>query len=391
MSINRINFDEVVEQDLVELVEGQVPEGLTLEYKLAAYGTSDADKRELLKDVSAIANSSGGHLIIGIREDAGVAAEISGVELNADQEILRIEQMLRSGIEPPIPGVRSKNIPLDTGGSAILLRIPKSWNPPHRVVSNRVNRFYMRNSAGVFEPSVPELRAVFSQMSSSLEQAKSFREDRINTITTDRGPRPLQGEGRLFFHIVPVASLQGHVNLNVQDIYEHHQSFWPLGATGMTPRYNFHGVINERGGDTNNGYTQIFRNGVVEATFSHLTREHQGGLVIPGVAIERYFFESYTRYIAGLSQLNVPPPLILMVSLEGVGGARYAVQNDVFRDNPVLSLDRMLLPECVLESYGDVASHHSAIRPAFDALWNAIGYSGSRHFNEEGVWIGDGR
>lgn len=63
MSIEKSDFDSIGESDLHELIDAQVPEGLRLDYKLKNYGRSDSDKRELLKDVSAFANSHGGHLV----------------------------------------------------------------------------------------------------------------------------------------------------------------------------------------------------------------------------------------------------------------------------------------------------------------------------------------
>ena len=62
MSIEKTDFDSIEERDLQELVDAQVPEGLRLEFKFTNYGKSDSEKRELLKDVSALANSHGGHL-----------------------------------------------------------------------------------------------------------------------------------------------------------------------------------------------------------------------------------------------------------------------------------------------------------------------------------------
>ncbi|MFD2270088.1 helix-turn-helix domain-containing protein [Undibacterium arcticum] len=54
--------------DLAELIVGQVPEGLRIDYKRDLYGNSDADKREVLKDISGFANAFGGHLIVGMEE-----------------------------------------------------------------------------------------------------------------------------------------------------------------------------------------------------------------------------------------------------------------------------------------------------------------------------------
>jgi hypothetical protein len=165
-----------------------------------------------------------------------------------------------------------------------------------------------------------------------------------------------------------------------------------MGAMGMNPRFNFEGYINERGGELNHGYTQVFRNGALEATKANLVRQHNGHPHIAGLLLERHFFEVFESYVNGLRDLGIAAPLVVMVTLEGVEGAVYAVRQNVF-DEPMPTLDRplMLLPECVINEYGPGLSYHRSIRPAFDALWNAIGYSASQFFNEAGLWVGDGR
>jgi hypothetical protein len=48
MPIDRLDFDNISEADLIELLTTKVPEGLRIEYKQALYGNSDAEKREAL-------------------------------------------------------------------------------------------------------------------------------------------------------------------------------------------------------------------------------------------------------------------------------------------------------------------------------------------------------
>jgi hypothetical protein len=159
----------------------------------------------------------------------------------------------------------------------------------------------------------------------------------------------------------------------------------------MSPRFNFEGVINERGGEQNHGYTQIFRNGSVEATKADILRRPDRGLGIPGRGLEQTFFERYDQYLAGLKNLGVQPPLVLMLTLEGVRGARYFVSNNLFEDDSAeIDRDVLHLPECVLTEYGSPETTHAVIRPAFDALWNAAGYAGARFFSKTGVWNGKG-
>ena len=113
MPIDNSDFESLTEADLNELITGQVPEGLYIEYKRETYGTSDADKREALKDISAFSNAHGGHLIIGITEDNGIPISLDGINnIDADTEILRLEQMVRTGIEPRVTGIKTRAITL---------------------------------------------------------------------------------------------------------------------------------------------------------------------------------------------------------------------------------------------------------------------------------------
>jgi hypothetical protein len=393
MAIDRTDFENLSEPDLQELVATQVPEGLRIEYKREPYGNADADRREALKDVSAFANAHGGHLVIGIDARDGIPIAVQGVQgLNADDEILRMEQLIRSGIEPRIVNVRSKAIRLANGNTALVLRIPRSWNVPHRVSAQNSNRFWVRNSGGVHEASMDELRVLFTETASAIDRVRRFRDERVQTVVAGRGARPLVASGRLFVHIVPLSATSTSSQVDLEAALRLQQAFRPLGAMGMNPRFNFEGYINERGGEHNHGYTQIFRNGALEATRGNLVRVHNGQSHIAGLLLEQHLFEVFEGYVNGLRDLGVAAPLVVMITLEGVEGAVYAVRQSLF-DDPVPVLDRptMFLPECVINEYGPGVSYHRAVRPAFDALWNAIGYSTSQFFDENGLWVGDRR
>ncbi len=100
MPIDRLDFDNLSKADLAELVTMQVPERLHLDSKRNLYGNSDAEQREALKDISAFANAFGGHLILGIEEQDGLPTAIPGIaNVNPDDVILRLEQLIRTGIE----------------------------------------------------------------------------------------------------------------------------------------------------------------------------------------------------------------------------------------------------------------------------------------------------
>jgi hypothetical protein len=391
MPIDRLDFDNISEADLTELLTTKVPEGLRIEYKQALYGNSDAEKREALKDVSAFANAFGGHLILGIEEQNGLPIAIHGISsINPDEVMLRLEQLVLSGIEPRIQGMRIRAISLANGGFCFVLRIPRSWYPPHRVSAQNSNRFWIRNSSGAHEASIEELRTLFTLAFSALDWVRQFRQERLDNILALRGRRPLQGNGRLILHIVPLAAVSSSWQVDLAMVHQNYGVFRPIRTVGMSPRFNFEGFINESGGDINFGYTQIFRNGILEATKTSIMSENEGVRRVSIVSLEQQIFEVLPGYIQGLRNIAIPPPVVVMITLEGVEGAIYATGKQAWEATPP-AIDRpiLFLPECIINEYGTEIDCHRAMKPAFDALWNAADYPSAKTFSEDGQWIGN--
>ena len=96
---------EAVDKDALQaLIDNQIPEGKTIEYKREIPSTAESKMIPLLATVSSFANTAGGDLLIGIETDKGVPTKLLGVKTNdTDAEKLQLEQVLRSGIEPRLP------------------------------------------------------------------------------------------------------------------------------------------------------------------------------------------------------------------------------------------------------------------------------------------------
>jgi hypothetical protein len=391
MPIDRFDFDNLGENDLNELLASQVPEGLRIDYKRDLYGNADGDRREALKDISAFANAFGGHLIIGIEEQNGIPVAIPGVrDINPDDAVLRFEQLARAGLEPRIQGLRIRAVPLANGAHCIVVRTPRSWYPPHRVNAQNSNRFWIRNSGGAHEASVEELRTMFTLGADALQRIHQFRDERLREIVAANGARPLQENGRLILHIVPLVAVTSTQQVDLSAVFRLHGAFRPISSMGMTPRFNFEGFINERGGDRNFGYTQIFRNGSIEATKASIIGDTQGQRYVHARTLETQIFEVLASYINGLRNLAVPPPLVILFTLEGLQGVPYRVRQNMFDDpEPAIERNVLHLPECILNEYGTNIDYHRAVRPAFDALWNASGYEAAQTFSDDGAWIGN--
>src|SRR5437868_6690849 len=107
-------FHQITKNDIDSLITNSVREGRTIEYKQQLPGGKDDDKKEFLADVSSFANASGGDLLLGVEELRDAANKATGIPesahglsgINVDQEIRRLESMIRDGIEPRIPAVQ---------------------------------------------------------------------------------------------------------------------------------------------------------------------------------------------------------------------------------------------------------------------------------------------
>jgi hypothetical protein len=392
MSLGRLNFESVSEQDLRDLIAAGVPEGLSVEYKRDPYGRADADVKEFLKDVTALANSVGGHIVIGIDETGGLPTNIKPIsEIDQDSEIQRMESLLRDGVEPRISGVRIRAVSLSSGGYILVLRVPRSWNPPHRVSARGTNRFYVRNSAGSHEASVDEIRVLFNLSANEIERVRSVRSERVAKILADEGPVSLAADrGKLIVHIVPLSAFSSLTRVDLNDVSKHHGLLRPISTNSMTPRFNFDGFINVRGGVPCFGYTQVFRNGVVEATKCGILRAHNGVWHLPMASFEGYLIGATRNYLSGMKMLGIHLPLVIMITLEGMHGSVLGTSDHQdYYDPPQPILRSILeLPEVLIESYGSPADYDLAIRPAIDAIWNAGGHIGSRNYDASGKWSG---
>lgn len=389
MSLSSVDFESLSEPDLQRLVDVGVPEGVLIEYKRDTYGAKDADVKEFLKDVSSFANTRGGHLVVGIDERARLPTALVGSMVNPDTELARLEAMMSDGIEPRI-SAQAKAVPLAAGGHAFVIRVARSWNPPHRVTARNSNRFYCRNSAGVYEPSVDQLRVLYALGSTALERSRAFRFERLAKIEVGDTPCPLSPlRDRLVVHLVPLAGFESVGGIQLVEAQKRSDLLRPIGVMGYSPRINFEGFIVHSGGTPHTSYTQLFRNGMIEAVMVGVSHEYQAQQVIASTSFENRIVQQVPTYLEFLEQLGIPAPVVVMFSIQGIKGAMLGVSQEQLIMHPPdpIRVSQLELPEIIIDDYGDRAAYLRAFRPAFDALYNTAGLLGSRRYNEAGDWI----
>lgn len=392
MSLRDKPLEAITQADLQGLIDNKVAEGKEYDYKLTLPKNSDGDKKEFLADVSSFANTIGGDFIFGVQEEEGVPVAIPGLSgINVDSEKLRLENMIRDGIEPRIANIDMCPVPLDNP-TVLIIRIPQSWSSPHMVTFSGHGKFYARNSAGKYPLDVHELRTAFNLSEATAERIRRFRIDRLSKIAAGDTPARVQDGAKLVLHLVPIsafarmASLEGITLAKVVVPIVDELRRFLVGSY----KHNLDGFLCFDGSFSPYSYIQFFRNGVIEFTDTHMLGKFDGKGEIRSEWFEPNLIELVPKLLYVQGQLGIQPPYFIMLSFTGVRGYTMGISRlySVLLGSQQYPIDRdeLILPEIMVEDVsGDIPQ---IMRPVFDMVWNACGCSGSPNYNNDGVWQG---
>lgn len=166
-------LSEVSEQDLDRLITEQVQERDALEYKRDMYGNSDDDKRELLKDITSMANHQGGYLLIGVDEDEeGVPSKLTGIE--AGNHVERIRSICLDNVDKRIIGLDIEDISLVNRKEVVVVSIPLSIAAPHMITHKGLNQFWKRHGRQKDKMTIDEIGAAFEERASGMNRLDRF-------------------------------------------------------------------------------------------------------------------------------------------------------------------------------------------------------------------------
>lgn len=130
------------------------------------------------------------------------------------------------------------------------------------------------------------------------------------------------------------------------------------------------------------GYVQLFRNGIIEVVDSYLLEEFNGTRTIPS-EFERELLGKLQMYTSAQETIGVEPPLFMMLSLLNISNYTMGVGPGYHgRVNYPIDRDVLVIPEIVVDSFD--YDRAEVMRPAFDTVWNAAGWEGSINYNGEG-------
>ena len=158
----RRRISELTNQEITDFI-GNQEENLWIEFKRQEYHRDPDDqekhKREICKDVTAMANAEGGYILIGVQETRGLAQGFFTVN-DSDKIVERIYSVCLQSIDPRIQNLEVKPRSFEWNGKGITLvivHIPPSDMRPHCFVWKNSTQFVKRYGDRVREYPISEL------------------------------------------------------------------------------------------------------------------------------------------------------------------------------------------------------------------------------------------
>ncbi|GAA4072288.1 hypothetical protein GCM10022389_17010 [Flavobacterium cheonanense] len=151
MDLNKVN----------SFIENKIEENLNLDYKASgSLQRNDAKTNEISKDVSAFANSDGGIIIYGIKEDQINRHLPESIDPINRNEISKewLEQIIQSKIRPRINGIVIHSVSVDeqTNKVVYVIEIPKS-NTAHQANDKKYYKRFNFNSEPMYDYEIRDI------------------------------------------------------------------------------------------------------------------------------------------------------------------------------------------------------------------------------------------
>lgn len=375
--------------DLQALVAEGAKEDDTLEYKRDMYGTNDEAVREMLRDLSSMANHRGGHLIVGMDEDEeGAASELVGVD--KDDHVGRIRSSYLSNIARRLNNVEVESIDLSSGRDAIVIRIPQSLTGPHMVTFKGLNQFWRRHGRQKERMTIDEIHQAFERQFEMETRHERFITDRRRRFVERANRMGIHGAW-LFLYATPLSLRDEIVDIHDDKIRSLMYLRVPRVQNALTvdcgyaPMPSLEGLRSEDRGDGNlYCYLEVHRTGHVEhATREFLKNLKEWGNAIPSV-LAALAIVDFTYLLAQLYEyLKVSVPVLVGFSIFNAGGLALAAEKrigDVRWEEQHLEIPPRYVADIVQE-------HRLVAKELNDRLWNAFQLESCDFFDEKGEWV----
>jgi hypothetical protein len=368
-------------RDIDALVSGRVPEGPTIDYK-ESLGDLDSEKSksEFLRDVSSFANTAGGIIYFGIKEErddknqpTGFPAKALGLAgFNHDGDVTRILNIVATGIEPRI-GISPEVIQGDfPNGPILALHVHQSWAGPHMT---RDGRFFVRDDRAKRPMDYHMIRSSFISFLSLNEAVRSFQRSQATAILAGNAPVTLGSQGTLVIHAMPISAFVPATvkSIPLVELRQQSNRFGFVG--GVVGQPNLDGLlIYQRGAPD---YVQMFRNGIMERAVGEITGTWEGEPVVYGPRIIETVTETVRGFLVAQRELGLEAPVVVTMVAQGVHGHKLVHERQVahpklMRGWQRFDRDELWLPDRICDDLD--GSLDSLVNELLVIFWQAAGF-----------------
>lgn len=384
------------------LKELKVQENESLDFK-REFNPSNKGKKELCKDLSALANGGGGYLVVGVEEDEEARAkEIVPFDFSNEVDT-QIMQVVADGISPRINGLSRHSIQMSDGKSVVIFHAPFDGYL-HQVTLDGDDRIYVRlgSITRVMDPGQIanfHQRATAQSLQAVAEQNRAKLEEQLR-MGGFHGVASNQGLISLF-----IAPLESQPPIDLGHLpHESALGLQPIHAFGWADEYHSDRIVTVAR-DPNGGEpyaaTALFENGQIYACNSLMLRAEKvsWGIVkfpkdvkgyVPSVRYEEDIINAIFRYLSFAKKLGHRGPWFIGIGLHKIAG--YIMAVDPARSHAgegrILAQDN-IIPTPSSLGLGQITSPGSiaqSLKKAFDEVWRAFGYPRSYNYNTQGQW-----
>lgn len=381
MTILGKNPTDLELEDIERIIESQIPESKTLDYKAELKIGKGDDRKEFLADISAFINTEGGVLIFGIKEqkdesgqNLGIPDSMTPIQIeNIDKLNQQIEDLIQNNLEPKVGNIGLKPIQVEGDKYIVIISMQKTFGLPHMVTYKASNKFYKRRNSGKYLVDVYELQSAFVQSLENRERAERFRQVRVNSVRNLDFIPKLDIAGSYFLHIIPINNLEYEIDFTSQSTLDFlREKMIPIRSSGWDHRHNLEGFMTFSSNHEKvpYSYCQLFRNGVLEfyTSHMHIQRENKPEILdIFGQLLENATIDYVKRSFEVFKHFQIEAPYIVMISLFDIKNGVLHYQDHWRSSSREINQDKLLLPPTVI--YNQQIDLAKELKKVFDIIW----------------------
>ena len=371
------NILDLQEDDLQRLISDEVPEDADLEYKGNRYDKT----REFCKDVSAMANTRGGVILIGIHEEDHLPKELVGIEEVAKEQ-QRLTQAAEANIKPRVL-LAWKAILLGNGKHVLAVGTMRSRLAPHMNYADDDKRFHKRANEITTVMDERELRQACLQSTTQEEMVAEIHRGHVKRVLGD--PNVGSGNPVIMVDVVPVPI--DEIRFDPADTTQLRavRDLEPALGEATRGRISFDGWARKSLEKRDN--IRVTRSGAIRSCAEE-TMQSEGRWILASVPTVEGLFRFLREVAVTYHSLKIEPPVYLCMTIARCAGMTLARGWQPIESHAV-DVDLMEFQPILWEDLGEPVE--GLARPWLDRLWQAFGIPWCPYYEEDtGLPLEDG-